>query len=42
MNEKQDKKMTEKREVTFIELSWDSQEDLVDLANSEQFQNFIL
>jgi|TARA_S200002703_G_scaffold120451_1_gene106283 hypothetical protein len=42
MNEKKDKKMTEKREVTFIELSWDSQEDLVDLANSEQFQNFIL
>lgn len=42
MNEKKDKKMTEKREVTFIELSWDSQEDLADLANSEQFQNFIL
>lgn len=42
MNEKKDKKMTEKREVTFIELSWDSQEDLVDLVNSEQFTNFIL
>lgn len=42
MNEKKDKKMTEKREVTFIELSWDSQEDLADLVNSEQFTNFIL
>lgn len=42
MDNEKDKKMTEKREVTFIELSWDSQEDLDELANSEAFQHFIL
>lgn len=42
MDEKKDKKMTEKREVTHIELTWDDQEDLLSLANSEQFSHFIL
>ncbi len=42
MDEKDNKKMTEKREVTYIELTWEDNEDLLNLANSEQFSHFIL
>lgn len=42
MDEKKDKKMTEKREVTYIELTWEDNEDLLSLAESEQFTHFIL
>ena len=34
--------MTEKREVTYIELTWEDNEDLLSLAESEQFTHFIL
>ena len=40
MKEKTDNK--KKREVTMLELSWITQEELYDLANSEKFYSFIL
>ena len=40
MKEKTDNK--KKREVAMLELSWLSQEELYDLANSEKFYSFIL
>ena len=30
------------REATYIELVWDSKQDLIDLENNETFTNFIL
>ena len=42
MEDKKDEKMTEKRDVAFIELSWNDQEDLLSLADSEQFKDVIL
>ena len=40
MKKKSDQK--NKREVTMLELSWITQEELYDLANSEKFYSFIL
>ena len=40
MKKKPDQK--NKREVTMLELSWITQEELYDLANSEKFYSFIL
>ena len=42
MEDKKDQKMTEKRDIPFIELSWNDQEDLLSLADSEQFKDVIL
>ena len=38
--EKEDKKI--EREAVFIEIDWNNQEDLFELANSHKFNNFVL
>lgn len=40
--DKEDMEDIKKREVTNIELIWDNQEDLFDLANSPKFTSFVL
>ena len=42
MKEKDIDSENEKREAIYIEINWDTPEDLSDLANSREFQNFIL
>ena len=42
MKEKDIDSKDEKREAIYLELNWDTPEDLSDLANSREFQNFIL
>ena len=42
MKEKDIDSKDEKREAIYIEINWDTPEDLSDLANSREFQNFIL
>ena len=39
--EKETKNKKEKL-ITHIEITWDDQQDLIDLGNSEEFTNFIL
>ena len=38
--EKESKKLA--REAVFIEIDWDNQEDLITLANSKKFKQFVL
>lgn len=40
--DKEDMEDIKKREVTNIELIWDNQEDLFELAESSKFTNFVL
>tara|TARA_B110000977_G_scaffold63982_1_gene87050 strand:- start:2732 stop:3067 length:336 start_codon:yes stop_codon:yes gene_type:complete len=42
MKEKDMDSKDEKREAIYIEINWDTPEDLSDLANNREFQNFIL
>ena len=42
MKEKDIDSKDEKREAIYLEINWDTPEDLSDLANSREFQNFIL
>ena len=42
MKEKDIDSKDEKREAIYIEINWDTPEDLSDLANNREFQNFIL